>query len=260
TGSAVQWSPKTGERLVNIEVSLSKAAVDPVTVAVVEDSAKICNLAEPVDIVAANCLSAVQSLICPAGSTCNAAALKLRRARSVVGTTYNRFDWDFKFQSTSLVFLPGEQKKTLQVKFSKDIRKEDNFLLTLKLEAGLGDVVVGSSALKHFVIEKISHPTPPVGVARFQDLMQPVNGILAVNCMQCHNSTKREGQYDISNYEEMISRGVLVPGSTTSKMFRRINPMDPDWANLQPMPRTGPMEDSYIRAVQKWIEAGAPNN
>lgn len=261
SGSLAQLAPTTGDRIVNIDVTLSEAPVDPVSVSVVEDSAKICNSDDPVDLTTkAGCLPSVVSLVCPTADPTCAAGLNLLKARSIVGTTYNRYDWDYRFQSSTLIFFPGETKKTIQVRFSKDIRKENNRLLSLKLELGLGDIVLGGNSSKHFVIQKVNNPTPPIGVARYQDLMHPKNGILFTNCIECHNSTKREGQYDITNYDEMVERGVLVPGSTTSKMFRRINPTDSEWSNLLGMPRKGPMEDPYIRAVQKWIEAGAPNN
>ncbi|MGZ6398782.1 MAG: hypothetical protein ACXWRZ_13550 [Bdellovibrio sp.] len=260
-GDMVQWTPSTVDKVANVDVILSSAPVDPVSVSVVEDSANICGLADPVDLSAqTGCLPEVTQLVCPTKESSCIAGLKMEKARSVIGTTYNRFDWDYKFQSTTLVFLPGETKKTIQITFSKDIRKENNRLLSLSLELGYGDLLKGSNSKKYFVIDKVNNPVPPLGVARFQDLMHPINGILYTNCIECHNSIKLEGQYDITNYDLMIQRGVLVPGSTTSKMYRRIDPTDPEWTNLLGMPRTGPMEDIYIREVRKWIEAGAPNN
>lgn len=241
-----------------VEVVLSSPAADPVSVTLAADSSNICNSATPS--LSSTCHSALLTLACANPTACTNQELALRRARNIAGESGNRFDWDYQFPSSTLVFLPGETRKTVQVRFSKDIRREENRLLTLKLEMGLGKATLGTLKEKHILIEKIRNPIPTPGVARFQDLMRPGTGILAVNCMKCHDSIKKEGQLDLTNYDEMIARGVLIPGSSASRMFRRINPLDPNWANLQPMPRTGPMEDAYIRAVQAWIEAGAPNN
>lgn len=240
------------------EVVLSSAAADPISVSVVEETANICNSATAN--LSSSCHPSLLALACVNPAACTAQELAIRRARSIIGDTGNRFDWDYQFQTYTIVFLPGETRKVVSLRFSKDTRREENRLLTLKLEMGLGQASLGTAREKHVLIEKIRNPIPTPGIARFQDLMRPGTGILAVNCMQCHDSVKKEGGYDLTNYDEMVARGVLVPGSSASKMFRRINPLDPNWSNLQPMPRTGPMDDAYIRAVQAWIEAGAPNN
>jgi hypothetical protein len=256
-GSTYVRSSTTNPEM-SFDVVLSSAASDPISVSVVADTANICNSANAN--LSATCHQGLMALACTNPAACTSQELAIRRARSIVGDSGNRFDWDYQFQTNTIVFLPGETRKTISIRFSRDIRREENRLLTLRLEMGLGRASLGSVREKNILIEKIRNPIPTPGVARFQDLMRPGTGILAVNCMQCHDSTRREGGYDLSNYDEMVARGVLVPGSSASTMFRRINPLDPSWANLQPMPRTGPMEDAYIRAVQAWIEAGAANN
>jgi mono/diheme cytochrome c family protein len=111
------------------------------------------------------------------------------------------------------------------------------------------------------VFDKISKPTPVAGSIRFQDLMAPGTGILVTNCIKCHNSDKHEGGYDITNYEEMIANSVLVPGSTSSKMYQRISPSDPQYMNLSPMPlQPGAISTDEVRSIKQWIEEGALNN
>lgn len=260
-GAAVSWAPSVGDRIANIDIVLAEPPAEPISVLVIVDGSKICNVADPVDLsTMPGCLPQVASFVCPTNDVSCKAKLKLRRALEVQGLDYNRFNWNYKFKNTTVLFSAGEVKKTIQIKFSSDIRKEDNRLLSLTLEPGLGPVVLGANANKHFVIEKTSNPTPPVGVFRFQDLMQETNGILKTNCLKCHNSKDHQGNYDITNYEEMIARGVLIPGDTNSKMFRRINPSDPSWSPVFRMPQDGQMIQDYIDEVRLWIQAGAPNN
>ncbi|MGE3756655.1 MAG: c-type cytochrome domain-containing protein [Pseudobdellovibrionaceae bacterium] len=206
-----------------------------------------------------DCLPEVYTHLCPSG-TCSVSDMNFKRARSTTGATYNRFDWDYKFPSTTLMFSGMERQKTIRIHLSDDRRKETNRILTVKLTSLSPNLEVGSAQTVRILIPKIDNPLPTVGVPTFTELMDPNTGILGVNCYKCHNSSKLEGGYDMSNYALMIQRQILVPGSTDSKMFRRMNANDPNYENLQPMPLDGFLDEAYIRLVEKWILDGAKNN
>lgn len=81
----------------------------------------------------------------------------------------------------------------------------------------------------------------------------------------------------MANYALMVSQGVLNPGmdfmtinSSTgeitktyaSKLFKRMNPQDPDSGSyLTPMPRDKYLDpDEEVSKVERWILNGALNN
>lgn len=266
SGDLVRMVPTRADNqplLVDVELTLSKPQSFPITVSVSDDASNICAKTGLVTL-SNDCLPQVAKVICSQFTTnpnlCGE-AVQFYRARSVVGVTYNRFDWDYKYKSSAVTFAPGEISKTIRLQFSKDIRHEKNRLLTLMVEPGLGGATVGANKSMHFIFDKISKPTPVAGSIRFQDLMAPGTGILVTNCIKCHNSDKHDGGYDITNYEEMIANSVLVPGSASSKMYQRISPSDPQYMNLSPMPlQPGAISTDDVRSIKQWIEEGALNN
>lgn len=207
----------------------------------------------------ATCYPEVKAAICPTNDASCLEKLNVYRARSVVGSSYNRYDWDFKLENTSFVYFPGESKKTFRVYFSQDIRKEGTRLLTLQLSIGTSGVSAGAISEVHYIFDKLVNPDPPFGVATFTELMNPMSGILGTRCLECHNSTKLEGGYDMSNYALMIQKGVLIPNDPNSKMYMRMNPNN-NQQNLRPMPLNGFLETQLTREVERWILNGALNN
>lgn len=275
TSPIAQLSGSTG--VVSMEVSLSAPSTEAISVTISPDSTGICG-ADSGTVNASNCLPQVYNLLCPPNTTCATGATNLSTARSVVGTTFNRFDWDYKMSTSSIIFAPGETKRNFQIVTSKDIRYEPNRLLTLKLEKGIGNSQLGT-ALSYIVFNKMKNPIPGPTEMTFSKLMNSQSGILALNCLNCHNSnpTKQQGGYDIADYEMMLAKGILIPGAdfmtvnpTTgavtktyaSKLFKRMNPQDPDVGTyLTPMPRDKYLDyDTGVSYVEKWILNGAKNN
>lgn len=263
---------------IDLEIKLSQASTEAVSFVLTADDSKICGAnTEPVSVNNSTCLPDVYNVICPSGS-CAADAVKFSRARSVAGTPYNRFDWDYKFTTTSMVFAVGETSKTIRMNLSRDIRFETNRLLTLKIEPGLGNTVLGRSQV-HLVFNKRKNPSPPANEVTYSMLMNSNNGILKLHCNNCHNSDEalQQGGYDIADWELMVNRGVLKPGQDfrtidpvtgnvtktyASKMFKRMNTQDPDLGTfLGPMPKDGYLDyDTEISPVENWILNGAKNN
>ncbi len=263
---------------IDLEVKLSQASTETVSFVISADDSRICGVNS--DIVSVNnstCLPDVYNLICPSG-TCSPEAQKFSRARSIAGTPFNRFDWDYKFTSTSMVFAVGETSKTIRLNLSKDVRYETNRLLSLKVETGIGNAVLGKSVV-HLVFNKRKNPVPPSNEVTYSMLMSANTGILKLHCNNCHNSdeAQQQGGYDIADWDLMVNRGVLKPGQdfrridpTTgnviktyaSKMFKRMNTQDPDIGTfLGPMPKDGYLDyDTEISPVENWILNGAKNN
>lgn len=266
SGNLVQVAPTssslTDPLFMDIEVKLSKAMSAPVTVSVSDDTSNICAQTGLVTL-NADCLPQVATAVCSDyASNPNLCANKIKfyRARSVVGMTYNRYDWDYKFKTSSVTFAAGEISKTIRVQISKDKRFENNRLLSLQLDAGWGGAIIGNKKMIHIPFNKIVNPQSN-GLTRFQDLMTPGTGILVTNCIRCHNSVKREGGYDITNYEEMLANKVLIPGNSQSKMYMRITTSNNSNAGLQPMPLdTGSISLDDALTVRDWIINGAKND
>lgn len=276
TSSAFVLADNSG--VVNVQIALDKPSTEPISFTVEADATPLCGAAgESVTLNNSTCLPAAYNLLCPGGG-CGTNITTVSKARSVVGTTYNRFDWDYKFNQTSALFSIGESTKTLQVITSKDIRHEANRILTLKLSVGIGNATVGTAQV-HILFNKRKNPVPGPTDITFSKLMNSTNGILLFKCGNCHNSNpgEQQGGFDIANYELMVTQGVLKPGQdymtinpTTgdvtktyaSKLFKRMNPQDPESGSyLTPMPRDKYLDyDTEISYVERWILNGALNN
>lgn len=252
-----------GTSYIDLMVSLSSAAVEPVVVTLAENNdlcGTIINYGNSNTVfktVSATCLPDVYNTVCPGGS-CGANIKTFGRARAVLGTTYNRFDWDFKLPTTSVTFSVGETSKALRIYFSKDIRKENNRALTLDIASVLGTVEIGTNKTVNYIINKYDNATPNGDVLTFAQLMSPQSGILGQNCVKCHNSVDRAGGYDMTDYELMLTRNILIPYDVNSKMYMRMHPT-PEFLT-KPMPQDGFLEQALVLEVEKWILDGAKNN
>lgn len=266
---------------VDLQINLNRASSEVISFTLNADTAPICGSGTEnttVNINNSTCLPSVYDVLCPGGS-CAANALSVARARSTAasGNPFSRFDWDYKFGNTSMVFAVGETTKTIRVFLSKDIRHEANRILTLRIERGLGNTVLGKSSV-NVVFNKRKNPVPGPTEVTYSMLMNANNGILKINCNSCHNSdeARQQGGFDIADYDLMVSRGVLQPGQDSrtvnpttglvtkifaSKMFKRMNVQDPSNSGLTPMPRDGYLDyDTEISTVERWILNGAKNN
>lgn len=254
---------------ITFNVSLDKASTEVVTFTFSIDTTAICNGG----VVNASCLPDVYALVCPAGVCPHADSARVELARSVVGATFNRFDWDYKLNGSSFSFEPGETTKSFTIRTSKDIRYERNRVLTVRLEAGIGNIqVVEANSRARIVFNKIRNPVPPTGQMTYTKLMS--GGTLDKTCTECHNSTKRDGGYDIRDYELMISSGkqILVPGAdrivydadfnknvtAVSLMYRRTLPQFTPESLL--MPRLKTLTPAEYNDVENWLTNGAKNN
>jgi hypothetical protein len=156
--------------------------------------------------------------------------------------------------------MPGETSKSIAVKFSKDIRREDNRLLILDIDDALVGAEKGSAGSKEFLISKADNPLPPAGAPTFTQLMNTSSGVLGINCLKCHNSVQLNGGFDLANFDLLIQNSIVIPGSIESKMYYRMNPSAPGYQNNNSMPLDGALPVLERREVEAWIRAGGLNN
>ncbi|MCB0421902.1 MAG: hypothetical protein KDD61_12960 [Bdellovibrionales bacterium] len=174
--------------------------------------------------------------------------------------TIKNYDWDYKVDKMSLVFLPNEVEKTVTVTIADDDRYEIKAGSNEKVVLRLGTVsgAIKGAASKSTIVIPDDDPVvdPNSEVLRFSQLMSP-GGVLYDECLACHNSQDKRGGYDLTDYKEMIDHNVLIPGDVNSKMFVRMNV---EAQNTDTMPLTGLLPTHMRKEVEKWIADGAKNN
>lgn len=252
-----------GTDFIDLTLALSAPATEPVVVTVAENgdlcgtAAIYTNSNTLFKTVSASCLPDVYNTVCPSG-TCSSAAKEFGRAKSNIGATWNRFDWDYKFPTNSVTFGIGDSAKTLRVTFSKNIRHEKNRVLTFDITTVLGTVVIGANKTTNLIINKYDNPVPAGNILTLAELMNEGSGILGQNCVKCHNSAKLAGGYDMTDYDWMIRNRVVVPNDVTSKMYVRMH--DSGNSLVKPMPFDGFLPAPLVLEVERWLLNGALNN
>ena len=221
------------------------------------------------------CFPSVYAAMQASSATGTVANMKFYNARPIVGASgYNRFDWDFKIVSDSLSLISAQDaggnlianpSGNITIKFSKDVRYENaNRLLRIRISTpSTNATVAGAGAVSevYVVFLKVNNPNPKDNFeVSYSELMNPTTGILGTKCIKCHNSINFNGGYDITDYEQMISRGILIPNDTNSLMYRRTNASDPSNIGLSPMPANGGLSDTDRQNIANWITSGAKNN
>lgn len=258
-----------GTGAVSFTAQLDRASSEVVTFTFTIDSTPICNGGI---VNSSTCLPEIHSLLCPNGACPNVNSPKVELARSVVGATFNRFDWDYKLEGTSYSFSPGETSKTVVIKTARDVRYEANRILVIKLEAGVGSISIPeTTSMARIAFNKIINPVPAPNQITFSKLM--AGGTLYKTCTECHNSVKRDGGYDIQDYELMVSgnKQILVPGADSisyvngnkvvnpvSLMYRRTLPAFTPESLL--MPRLKTLDEDQYNELEDWLTRGALNN
>ncbi len=165
------------------------------------------------------------------------------------------WDWDFSVDTQSVVFAPGETSKSLNVRLSNDQRDERNEKIQFVISSAVNatkDIINQMATLT--IVDDDAAPNPEIPT--FSSLMQ-TGGVLSSNCLACHNSSKREGGYTLSDYDLMIENRVLVPYSINSDMYKRMSSQTQD---LRPMPLNGLLDFKTREPVELWILNGARND
>jgi hypothetical protein len=262
TGPLVRFVNSASGTL-DFEVALSDIPDEPVTLTVSEEGSAMCGAGADDFVIPSanpgtNCLPEVFQAMGSQGMA-TPEHLKLGRARSVVGNEYNRYDWDYRYSVNSMTLAGVDTKRAFSIEFSNDIRREENRVLRLKLNIASSSALPGTQDLIYVVIRRQDNPVPAPGEVTFTQLMSS-KGVLQRNCVGCHNSRDRNGQYDMTDYNLMLARKVLIPGSNRSEMYVRMNEMDRVASGKASMPIIGSLPYEYIEPVSEWILNGAKNN
>lgn len=89
-----------------------------------------------------------------------------------------------------------------------------------------------------------------------------IQPILTEKCATCHNPTEvepdfREG-FAYESFEELIAEGDVIPGNSEGSEL--VEMLEGVSADGNTMPPSGPMSETNIALVKKWIDEGALNN
>ena len=253
--------------------AIGNATNAPVVVSVQDMTDDLCSIPGEGQFVvnSTTCLPLIYNAMMARGAaTSTALNMKFKRARGLAGTSFNRYDWDFKFTTDSVNLVGINPIQNIVVEFSKDIRSETaNRLLRLQIVLASDNAdLTKSPQIIYVVVLKVNNPLPINNEVTFSSLMK-TNGLLNTKCVLCHNSKDLNGGYDMTNYNMMLSKNIVVPADLDStgtaplqsKMYRRTNANDPINFNLTPMPLKGGLDATFERPlIEAWIRAGAKNN
>ena len=270
-GGMISATSPTG-RDVSFEVASNLPPDSPVVVSVDPANDSVCGkTGDQSFTVSSTCLKPVYDYMRAQGYNDGDINLQFKKARLVTdGGDYNRFDWDYKVITNSFnLFLASGQRKNAVIRFSTDIRRETNRVLRLRVNVMSNNGKVSTTNNDMYVIIlKAGNPAPATGEVTFSSLMLPGTGTLGLNCVKCHNSRDLNGGYDMTNFDLMLSKRVIIQDAANpdyaadnSKMFNRMNPDYPGNVNLSPMPLDGYLtNDQLVDLVRQWIRSGAKNN
>ena len=90
-----------------------------------------------------------------------------------------------------------------------------------------------------------------------QDLAQQAYAVLQQNCLTCHGPAGAFRETLLLEHTALLETGAVVPGKpAASELYTRLLEQDP----IKRMPFGQPkLSDAAILAVQRWIQAGAPD-
>lgn len=99
--------------------------------------------------------------------------------------------------------------------------------------------------------------TKPGEVPSYEVHIQP---IIRRYCISCHRPGKKNNNYLMGSYEELMTSGDnepnIIPGSLDSNTVRMLHREEIDAGG--PMPPTKALPDKYLELFEQWILAGAP--
>jgi mono/diheme cytochrome c family protein len=102
---------------------------------------------------------------------------------------------------------------------------------------------------------------PALAPDQVPSYVEYVAPIFKRNCVSCHRPGKKNNNYWMRTYEEVIDTGDSAPnvfrGDLTSNMVRMLERQEIDAGG--PMPPTKALKPEWIDIIKRWIVAGMPN-
>ncbi len=82
-------------------------------------------------------------------------------------------------------------------------------------------------------------------------------------CVSCHRPGKKNNNYTMQTYEEILNSGDNTPniilGDPKTSLFMRLLNREEGLEQAGPMPPTKALKPEYVKIFELWIAAGAPN-
>lgn len=190
---------------------------------------------------------------------------RMRRGPRSEAEPYDFFDWDFTLGTVqdptnglTLVFVPDAPlEQTIDIRISNDDR-DDAAAERVRFDiTNIENGVEGANTNFTLTVNDDDDPVSNPFIETYSKLMTG-NGVLRQRCLECHNTVRKEGGYDITDYETMVSsnKGILVPGNPTdSEMYKRLRA-----TNSGRMPRDQALDPDEQADIEDWITRNALNN
>jgi mono/diheme cytochrome c family protein len=101
---------------------------------------------------------------------------------------------------------------------------------------------------------------PELGPDQIPTYTEFIEPIVRRTCLSCHRPGKKNNNYLMGSYEEMLTTGDdapnLIAGDLDSNLIRSIHREETDeWG---PMPPSKPLKDEWIVIFERWVLAGMP--
>lgn len=93
-------------------------------------------------------------------------------------------------------------------------------------------------------------------------LWTEANAIFQKYCIDCHNSNRRRGYFDMSSHEEIFKGGssgqAVIPGDPKRSLMMKLIILPEDHFDRMP-PDVDPLSPDEVSVIRNWIRAGAPD-
>lgn len=107
------------------------------------------------------------------------------------------------------------------------------------------------SGCAYDVADKVSDPKPVCVTPDLVTYSQNIQPLLARNCLSCHSAALRTGNVNLEDYTELSQR------AATGQLMGVVSHAP----GYDPMPKNGAKISACdIALLQKWVDAGAPQN
>ena len=176
-----------------------------------------------------------------------------------IDVSYSNIDFNSPLPSRPL-FAYGETLTSIMVVTRNDEREEvtadETFELRLGETSGNNISLGPNDRVKVTILDE--DPLPGNTEITYSMLTAYPAGPFYTACAKCHNSFDQLGGFDVFNYQNLISRALVIPGdSENSPLMQRLTS-----SNISiRMPQNAPaLPDFEINLIRSWIDSGAKNN
>jgi mono/diheme cytochrome c family protein len=108
--------------------------------------------------------------------------------------------------------------------------------------------------------EEIPGGVPPLGPEEIPVYTVHIEPIIRRTCLSCHRPGKKNGEYLMRDYNEVLNSGDNAPnfiaGDLTSNTIRMLHREEIDAGG--PMPPTRALKEEWINIFERWVLAGMP--